>query len=393
MQFLMNEEQVMIQQMAQDFLAEKTPFAHMEAHDDQPSTHYRANWQASSEQMSWQAALIEEEHGGLGLGMVELVLIFEKIGEKMWLSPIFSNVGITTPLLQFSISTTLLTQYLPEIAAGTKVGTCPVPLQMHDPAQSPAELLTVTCTRTASGMQLQGDYPYVLDVGSADFIVLPARDVDTQTVRFFIVDLPHADVNITPQYMLDKTLDMSAVDVSGLTVSSAQELLFNDAEQAYTATLELAAVAHSAQMLGGMSALLEMTVDYCQNRSQFGQPISQFQAMKHKAADMLLQIESAKTAVYTAACRAQEFLGGTGHFSILQQAVSVAQSYLSEAFFSVASEAIQMHGAVGVTWEYHVHWYFKRAKLCATMFGDSTFHRERLVQLQLAQTVASNTPQ
>jgi alkylation response protein AidB-like acyl-CoA dehydrogenase len=135
-------------------------------------------------------------------------------------------------------------------------------------------------------------------------------------------------------------------------------------------------------MLGGMSALLAMTVEYLQNRQQFGRPIGQFQSLKHKAADMMLQVESAKTAVYAAACQADAFWqSNDDSLSHLKRAASIAQAYVSDAYCSLAGNAIQMHGAPGTTWEYAVHWYFKRAKCSEMLLGDAAFHRERLVML------------
>ena len=147
--------------------------------------------------------------------------------------------------------------------------------------------------------------------------------------------------------------------------------------------LDLAAIALAAEQVGGSQQLLDMTVDYTSERVQFNRSIASFQAVKHKAADMMLKTEVARSCLYYAACVAEEALQGGPMAGELPEVASVAKSYCSDAYFAVAGEALQLHGGVGFTWEYDVHLYFKRAKAAEHLFGNGPAHRERLATLLL----------
>ena len=156
--------------------------------------------------------------------------------------------------------------------------------------------------------------------------------------------------------------------------------------QPLSRVIDLAAIALAAEQVGGCQRLLDMTVEYTSDRVQFNRPIASFQAVKHKAADMMLRTEVARSAIYYAACVAQEAIEGGPLGGELTEAASVAKSYCSDAYFAVAGDALQLFGGVGFTWEYDIHLFFKRAKSSEQMLGNGAEHRERLAAMLLDST-------
>jgi alkylation response protein AidB-like acyl-CoA dehydrogenase len=178
---------------------------------------------------------------------------------------------------------------------------------------------------------------------------------------------------------MDQTRKQAEIDLSGVRVGASD--VMRDAGNAWpllVQALDLARIAIAADQMGGAERVLDVTVDYIKERKQFGRPVGSFQAMKHKAADMMLKAEAARSAVYYAACIADEFLGGRARGEALAEAASIAKAYCSDAYFYNAGSAIQMHGGIGFTWEHDMHLYFKRAKSTQQFLGDAAFHRERL---------------
>jgi alkylation response protein AidB-like acyl-CoA dehydrogenase len=166
-------------------------------------------------------------------------------------------------------------------------------------------------------------------------------------------------------------------------VLSTNDLLAESAQAILENILSLAAIAVAAEQLGGIQKVLDLSVNYSKERVQFNRPIASFQAIKHKAADMMLKTECAKSATYYAACIAQSFLDKSDLASELHEAASIAKAYCSDAYFFNAGSAIQIHGGVGFTWEYDVHLYFKRAKSSESYLGNSAQHREQLAKILL----------
>ena len=211
--------------------------------------------------------------------------------------------------------------------------------------------------------QALGEKLFVPDAGVANTIVVVARD------GVYVVDAKAPGVSITPMAGMDLTRKLYAVS---LTEVAAEKL---DAFAGLDRALDIATTALVAEMVGGMQRMLDLTVDYAKTRKQFGKPIGSFQAVQHQCADMYLETESARSAVYYAAVALQE---GAADASA---AVSIAKLYASDACRTVGNRAIQIHGGMGFTWENDLHLYYRRAKASETMLGDATFHRERLARL------------
>src|SRR5262249_48326843 len=228
----------------------------------------------------------------------------------------------------------------------------------------------VEARRSGDDYVLNGQKMYVIDGHIADLIIVVAQTDDG--IAFFAAqgDADGLERDLLPT--LDATRKQTRLtlrDTPARLIGSQQI-----ARQALADTLDLAAIALAAEMVGGAERCLEMSVDYAKVRIQFGRPIGSFQAIKHKCADMLLQVESAKSAAYYSAWAAAE------DNDELPVVASLAKAYCSDAYFHAAAENIQIHGGIGFTWEHNAHLYFKRAKSSEIVLGDATYHRELLAQ-------------
>jgi alkylation response protein AidB-like acyl-CoA dehydrogenase len=227
----------------------------------------------------------------------------------------------------------------------------------------------------------------VVDGHTSELLIVAAREEgseDTQGISLFILPADTAGVSSNWLPTMDQARKQASVCLTDVALST--DALLGEAGQGWTAlaeVIDLASVALAAEQVGGCQQLLDMTVDYTTERVQFNRPIASFQAVKHKAADMMLQTEVARSGVYYAACVAQEALAGGELASELPEAASVAKSYCSDAYFAIAGDALQLFGGVGFTWEYDVHLYFKRAKSSEHLLGNGAAHRERLATLLL----------
>jgi alkylation response protein AidB-like acyl-CoA dehydrogenase len=181
---------------------------------------------------------------------------------------------------------------------------------------------------------------------------------------------------------MDQTRKQAQLELSSVTLT-AENLMADNAADILAKVLDLATVCLAAEQMGGAQQVLDMTVAYTKERVQFNRPVASFQAVKHKAADMMTKAEAARSGVYYAACIAQEALVDGPMAGELSEAASIAKSYCSEIYFRNAGDAIQLHGGVGFTWEYDVHLYFKRAKASEHFLGSASYHRERLAAMLL----------
>ncbi|WP_372749971.1 acyl-CoA dehydrogenase family protein, partial [Litorivivens sp.] len=203
-------------------------------------------------------------------------------------------------------------------------------------------------------------------------------------VSLFAVPADSAGLARSNLPLLDQTRKMANLTFEKVKVSAAN--LLGQAGEAWPVldkALDLATIALAAEQMGGSQQLLDSTVEYTKERVQFNRPIASFQSIKHKAADMMLRVEAARSAVYYAACVADEVLQNGPLAGELREAASIAKAYCSDAYFKNAGEALQMHGGVGFTWEYDVHLYFKRAKGSEHMLGNAAYHRERVASVIL----------
>ena len=367
MNFAFSEEQEELRGIVRSFLSDKSDEATVRELMDTESGYDQATWTQMAEQMGLQALVIPEEFGGQGYGFVELVVVLEEMGRRLLCAPFFSTVVLAGQTLIHSGDDAAKQQYLPGIASGETIAT----LAYTEPnGKWDASAVTMTATKSGDTWKLNGTKLYVLDGHTANLIITAA--VTDAGISLFAVDGDAAGLTRTALSTMDQTRKQARLeyaDVEGTLIGTD-----GGGWDVLSKVLDLAAVALAAEQVGGAQEVLDSSVQYAKDRVQFGRPIGSFQAIKHKCADMLLEVESAKSAAYYAGWCASELNDE------LPQVASLAKAYCSEAYFHAAAENIQIHGGIGFTWEHPAHMYFKRAKSSELLFGDPTYHRELLAQ-------------
>jgi len=384
MEFAFTDEQEMIRDTAAAFLAEVSGSEAIRRAMATEQGYDSELWSRICGEMYWQAIHIPEAYGGMGLGYVEVVAMMEQMGRYLLCAPFFSTVCLAANALLVAGNEEQKTQWLGQLCAGELTATLAF---NGGSSRWDASAVTATWQRDGDNYVLDGDYRYVIDGHSADLLIVAAREegsLGEQGISLFL--LPADTVGVSREWLptMDQARKQAAVRLDGVVLPAAA--LMGEAGQAWTAlskVIDLASIALAAEQVGGCQQLLDMTVEYTGERVQFGRTIASFQAVKHKAADMMLKTEVARSAVYYGACVAQEALEGGPLAGELAEAASVAKSYCSDAYFAVAGDSIQLFGGVGFTWEYDVQLYFKRAKSSEHLLGNGALHRERLAALLL----------
>ena len=367
MNFGFSEEQEELRKMVKRFLEEKSPESEVRRLMATPEGYDTAVWDQMAKELALQGLGIPEEYGGQGFGPVELYVVFEEMGAALFCSPYFSTVALAANALLFVGTDADKSTYLPGIASGDTIATVAL---TDDAGQWDLSTTSTTATAAGDGFVLNGVRSYVTDGNTASLLLVPA--MTAQGLSLFAVAGDAAGVERESLATMDQTRKQSRVV---FTDAPARLIGVEGAAlEGLETTVQVAAAALSAEQVGGAQRVLTNAVEYAKNRVQFGRPIGSFQAIKHKCADMLLDVESAKSAAYYAAWAAQE------RNDELAIASSLAKSFCSEAYFHCAAENIQIHGGIGFTWEHHAHLYFKRAKSSELFLGDPAYHRELLAQ-------------
>ncbi len=367
MNFAFSDEQEQLREFVRSFLDDKSPEAAVREQMETDRGYDSDVWSQMAEQMGLQAIAIPEEYGGQGFGFVELIVVLEEMGRSLLCAPFFSSVVLAANTLLLSGDEAAKQTHLPGIASGETIATLAL---TEENGRWDEAGVTMTATAAGDGWTLDGTKSYVLDGHTADLILVAART--DKGVSLFSVGSGADGLTRTSLSTMDQTRKQAKLDFAGVTA----DLVGTEGEgwPVIERVLDLAAVALAAEQVGGAQKCLDMSVEYAKVRVQFGRPIGSFQAIKHKCADMLLEVESAKSAAYYAGWCAAEMNDE------LPQVASLAKSYCSEAYFHASAENIQIHGGIGFTWEHPAHLYFKRAKSSELMFGDPTYHRELLAQ-------------
>jgi alkylation response protein AidB-like acyl-CoA dehydrogenase len=371
MQFVHSEEQQMIRASARTLLAQYGS-VRLRAAMDEPGGYERALWRQISGELGWSALAIPEAYGGAGLGWVELCILQEEQGRRLVASPFFASVALAGAIVREAAAEAQRRTLLKRIAGGARVACA---LTGRD-GRPPPEDVTVQLDTRAGELTLNGISDFVIHADSADLLLVLARAHGSAGLSVVVLPAATPGISITPHVMLDLTRPMAQVAFTNVPVA-AGELLGSagSVDAAVAKGLDLARIALAAEALGGAEQVLEMTTEYVKQRVQFGRPIGSFQALKHRLADMMVQVEAAKSAAWYAACVADE------DSEELAEAAAIAKSYCCDAFYDCAASAIQLHGGVGFTWEHDVHLYFKRARASATLLGSPAWQRERLMRV------------
>jgi alkylation response protein AidB-like acyl-CoA dehydrogenase len=367
MNFGFSEEQEELRKMVKRFLDEKSPETEVRRLMATPEGYDPAVWEQMAKELALQGLGIPEEFGGQGYGPVELYVVFEEMGAALFCSPYFSTVALAANAVLFVGNESDKATYLPGIASGETIATVAL---TDDSGQWDFSSTSTTAAATGEGFTLNGVRSYVTDGGVASVIFVPA--MTAKGLSLFAVRGDAVGVTRTDLATMDQTRKQSRIEFHDAPATLVG--VEGAALEGLETTVQVAASALAAEQVGGAQRVLNNAVEYAKHRVQFGRPIGSFQAIKHKCADMLLDVESAKSAAYYAAWAAQE------RNDELPIAASLAKSFCSEAYFHCAAENIQIHGGIGFTWEHHAHLYFKRAKSSELFLGDPSYHRELLAQ-------------
>lgn len=355
MQFGLTESQEFLKNSARQFFAGECPSAEVRRLMETETAYDAALWSKLVDQ-GYTGIIFPEAYGGVGLGKVELMLLMEEAGRALLPGPYFSTVVLAGSVLDALCAPAHKKKYLEPICRGEVRATVSI-------LESSASWSTRDIQVSAANGRITGEKLFVPDAAIADFIIVVARN------GVFVVDAKAPGLKISPMSSLDLTRKLHTVEFNN---TPAEEI-------GPTANLprafNIATAALAAELVGGMQRALEVTVEYAKTRKQFGKPIGMFQAVQHQCADMYLETESSRSAVYYAGWALEE----NSPDSAL--AVSIAKMYASDAGRTVGNRSIQIQGGMGFTWENDVHLYYRRAKANETAFGDATFHRECIASM------------
>ncbi len=367
MNFAFTDEQEELRRAVRRYLEDKSPISEVRRLMETDTGYDPAVWSQMANQLGLQALIIPEEYGGAGFGYVELVVVLEEMGRSLLCAPFFSTVALATNALVSSGDEAAMSEYLPAIATGEVTATVAL---TEDSGRWDLDGVALTAAGEGADWRLDGHKSFVVDGHTAGLILVAART--TSGLSLFAVDAAADGLTRQSLATMDQTRKQARLQFSG----TPARLVGSDGQAGpvLRKTLDLAAVALAAEQVGGAQRVLDMSVEYAKSRIQFGRPIGSFQAIKHKCADMLLEVESAKSAAYYAGWAAAE------DNEELAVTACLAKAYCSEAYFHSAAENIQIHGGIGFTWEHDAHLYFKRAKSSELILGDPAYHRELLAQ-------------
>jgi alkylation response protein AidB-like acyl-CoA dehydrogenase len=374
MDFGLSEDQQLLQRSAAEFLARECPpsFVREVTRDEEgfPRALY-----AQMAGLGWPGLIIPESYGGAGMTFLDLALLLEQLGRGVVPGPFFSSAVLATLAILHGGTSAQRKAWLPRLAAGDAIGA--LALQEESDRLDPPGV-AARARRTGKTYRLSGQKMFVTDAHVADVLVAALRTVGRgeQGVTLFLVPRDTPGVTVKPLPSIDLTRRPMEVRFEDVELPASAVLgAEHGGWKTVARLLDAAAVALAADSLGGAERALEMAVDYAKVREQFGRPIGSFQAVKHIAAEMVSEIEPARSLVWYAAY-AYDALPRDA-----SRAAAMAKACLGEVCSRVTNRAVQIHGGIGFTWEHDLHFWFKRAKWNEFAFGDPVYHRERLAQL------------
>ena len=373
MEFSFTEEQGLLRESAKAFLAENSDSIKVREAMESSLIYNQEVWKKMSEEMGWLALLIPEEYDGLGLTWVELIILLEQMGYFLLCSPFHSTVCLGVTSLIEAGNEKQKKNFLPKVANGSMQ----VTLACLEPnGDWTSNGITSTYKKSNNDFIITGVKKYVPFGHSADKIIVIAREEGssgTEGITLFLIDSGAENLDVRKLNTMDQTRPQSLINLDKVRIS--KDSILGEIGGGWTILEKIrtyGALGVSAEQVGGAQRCLDMTCNFVLEREQFGRQIGSFQSVKHRLADMMVLVESARSAAYYASC-----ITGS-NLKELEETVSIAKSYCSEAFFKCAADAIQLHGGVGFTWEYDTHLFFKRAKSSEIYFGDPSFHKNKI---------------
>jgi alkylation response protein AidB-like acyl-CoA dehydrogenase len=377
MALVLSEEQDLLQQTARDFVRESAPVAQLRKlrDSDDPVGFSRELWKEMVE-LGWPGIFLPEEIGGAGLGYAELGVVQEELGRTLAASPLFASVLLGGNAVLLAGNESQKKEVLSALVRGERL----LALACQESARHDPFAVATRAEPTRDGFRLSGEKRFVLDGHVADQLVVVARlsggPRDRDGLALFLVDGDARGLERTRTRMVDSR-NAARVRFDGVEVDRDRALGQPGRAADVLETLyDRAAIALSAEMLGGAQQVFDKTVAYLKERKQFGVPIGSFQALKHRAAELFCEIELSRSIVLES-LRAID--AGSPEVPKL---ASVCKARLSDAYVRAANEGVQMHGGIGMTDEEDVGLYLKRAKAAALTLGDSIYHRDRYARLE-----------
>jgi alkylation response protein AidB-like acyl-CoA dehydrogenase len=371
-QFAFSDEQEQFRAAIRRFLTEKSPATEVRRLMDTAEGYDPEVWRQLSEQLALPGIHIPEQYGGAGFGMVELCVAVEEMGRALLCAPYFSTAVLAANAILNAGSEAQKSELLPDLASGARLAA----LAVTEPSgQWDTRAIELVATPAADGFLLNGAKSYVVDGHVADLLVVAGRvpgSAGSDGVALFTVRAEANGVERRLLESMDPTRKLARIDFHG----APAQLLGNarDGAKVVARTLDQAAIVLANEMVGGAQTLFDSAVNYTKLRVQFGRTIGSFQAIKHKCADMLLEMELAKSAAYYAA---QAAAIDDPEWPAL---ACLAKASASEMYLRLAIDCIQLHGGIGFTWDNDTHLWFKRAKSSEVFLGQPDYHRELLMQ-------------
>ncbi len=373
MDFAFSDEQDEFRAVVRRFIEERWSAADSRKLAETPSGFDRGVWKQMAEELGLHGLALPESVGGQGFGFLELGIALEELGRQLAGGPFLASVVVAAHAIEHGASDAQRTELLPNLASGATIATLAL---LEASGRHDAAGIATTARRDGTGFRVTGRKIAVLDAQNADLLLVAAREPGSAGeagISLLAVRSDAAGVAVKATDGLDLTrrlADVEFVDVPATLLGDA-----GSAWPAIARTLDLAAIAVAAESVGAAARCLEMAVDYAKSRIQFARPIGSFQAIKHKAAEVMLELESARSAAYWSWwVAAQPGVSVTD----LAEAASVAKATCNDAFLRAAAENVHIHGGVGFTWEFDCHLYYRRAKTAEFLFGDPIWHRARL---------------
>ncbi len=373
MDLSLNEEQELLQTSARDFLGANCPTTHVREMEEDATGYSAALWKEIAD-LGWVGLMFPEEYGGAGYGFVELCVLMEECGRALLPSPFHSTVLTFGLPILLGGSEAQKQHYLPAIASGTMLGT----LALTEPSASfEPSGISVRAEAHNGGYVINGTKLFVLNAHTADELLVAVRTSDEggpeNGISLLLVPSNTSGVETTT---LSTIASDRQFEVTFTNVEVGADALVGELHQAWPIlkqTIDRAAIAKCSEMVGIAQVAFDMSVDYAKNRVQFGRPIGTFQAIKHKCADMVIDVDGSRFITFRAAWMLNEYLEA-------DKEVSMAKAWTSDACRRVCTQAHQIHGGIGFTKEYDLQLYFRRAKNGEVFYGDADLHREVVAQ-------------
>ncbi len=379
MAMILNEEQTMLKDSAKDFCATNAPIGQLRKLRDEenPDGFDRGTW-GSMVELGWAAIPWSEDHGGLAFGYKGLGVVTEESGRTLTASPLYASVWVGGTLINLGGSDEQKAELLPQLAAGELL----LALALEESHKHDPYGIQTTASTSGDGYVLDGNKTFVLDGHVADKLIVAARTSgevgSREGISLFLVDREANGVSVTRTIMADSrnaaNVKLDAVKVGNDALLGTADTAADTLDQA----LDIARIGLSAEMLGGIQECFERTVEYLKERKQFGVAIGSFQALKHRAADMFCEIELSKSCVLEALTALDE----QRDRDEVAKLASLAKAKVGETYNLVSREGIQMHGGIGMTDEFDIGFFIKRAAVAEQTFGDVNFHRNRYGELE-----------